>query len=1065
MGRKAKPVLVKRRLARKAPENAAQAEETMISIHALWNGSAFCLWGEDSEVLLAFDRAQHPQAVNARVRPHPFSLTHVQLRKGLDMLARSFYGKIGADERISLSLSSIFGRPLCSPELAKADDRVASTEGSISSASWAVPCLSLRPAEAVALLAALPDALPAAVGWGASLRYWAEACVFSRQLLVRGQFVPQANEDGNPTRVASLRRLSDRDAVYARFRVLALAMPTFGRASDSDGKPRKPDEILRGFLVDTAGAAIPYWLMSGAPSRRRRGPEMKNPSEARPWLAALISRSPKAHLPLEEEDTFTMGRRTISFRLPAGEVSAYRTCFRLDPPEEGGNASGTNSWKISFFLQSADDPTLLIDAGAVWQGGSPELTSVKLRGENPQEKLLADLGRAARLVPALETCVGLQRPTACAISLDEAYAFLRESVPLLEEAGFGVIVPPWWQQPVVRFGARLRVRPKDGVGEARSALGLQALVEYDWEVSLGEEKLSPDEFEQLAALKSPLVQVRGQWTELRPLEIEAASAFFERKGSNMTLSQALRIGLSGGQSDTGVPILGMEAHGWIRDLLAEIDRGAPMRELPSPEGFSGVLRPYQVRGYSWLAFLDQFGLGACLADDMGLGKTIQVIALLLHERSLKRSHGPTLIIAPMSVVGNWQREMERFGPSLTVMVHHGTSRLSGRAFAREAQRRDVVISTYPLAYRDHAHLSVVPWERLVLDEAQNIKNPTTRQTQALRSLKVSRRLALTGTPVENRLSDLWSIMEFLNPGYLGSAKRFREVFSTPIEKYHDARSLARLHRMVQPFLLRRLKTDPSIISDLPEKQEMKVFCQLTKEQAALYQAVVSDMLEKIQSSEGIARRGMVLGAITRLKQVCNHPVHFLRDGGSLAGRSGKLLRLVEMLDEAMSEGDRALVFTQFAEMGHILQSQLQEELGCEVLFLHGGTPRKKRDQIVRRFQDEADGAPVLVLSLKAGGTGLNLTAASHVFHFDRWWNPAVEAQATDRAFRIGQKKNVQVHKYVCVGTLEERIDRLIEEKKELAEIVVGAGEGWLTEMSNAQLRELLTLSGEVIMEG
>lgn len=352
----------------------------------------------------------------------------------------------------------------------------------------------------------------------------------------------------------------------------------------------------------------------------------------------------------------------------------------------------------------------------------------------------------------------------------------------------------------------------------------------------------------------------------------------------------------------------------------------------------------------------------------------------------------------------------------------------------------------------------------MLDEAQNIKNPSAKQTHAIRSLKVTRRLALTGTPVENRLSELWSIMEFLNPGYLGSANHFRRSFSIAIEKYHDTESLGRLRRLVQPFLLRRVKTDPSVIKDLPDKMEMKVFCNLTREQASLYQAVVNDMLEKIQASDGVERKGLVLATLTKLKQVCNHPAHFLRDGSPLPGRSGKLLRLGEMLEEAMAEGDRALVFTQFAEMGRLLQGHLQDALGRETLFLHGGTPRRARDQMVRRFQDETNGPAVFILSLKAGGTGLNLTAANHVFHFDRWWNPAVEAQATDRAFRIGQERNVQVHKYVCVGTLEERIDQLIEKKKDLAESVVGSGEGWLTEMSTDQLRELLVLSSEAVME-
>jgi len=352
----------------------------------------------------------------------------------------------------------------------------------------------------------------------------------------------------------------------------------------------------------------------------------------------------------------------------------------------------------------------------------------------------------------------------------------------------------------------------------------------------------------------------------------------------------------------------------------------------------------------------------------------------------------------------------------------------------------------------------------VVDEAQNIKNEAAKQTQAIKSLNARYRIALTGTPVENRLSELWSIMEFLNPGYLGSATDFRKKFAIPIERYHDAKRAEMLKRVIQPFVLRRLKTDKAIISDLPDKMEMKVYCNLTQEQASLYEAVVQEMLEKIEQAEGIERKGLVLSTLMKLKQICNHPAQFVADGSSLPGRSGKLARLEEMLEEVLAAGDKALIFSQFAEMGAMLRHYLQEALGCEVLFLHGGTPKKQRDAMIQRFQEERRGAPLFILSLKAGGVGLNLTAANHVFHFDRWWNPAVENQATDRAFRIGQKKNVQVRKFVCVGTLEERIDQMIEQKKGLAESIVGSGENWLTEMSTAQLKELFALSREAVGE-
>jgi len=480
---------------------------------------------------------------------------------------------------------------------------------------------------------------------------------------------------------------------------------------------------------------------------------------------------------------------------------------------------------------------------------------------------------------------------------------------------------------------------------------------------------------------------------------------------------------------------------------------------------------------------------------MGLGKTVELIAFLLHvrentagqkrnlelglnsgvesESGLDSGMGsssdlnldPTLLICPMSVVGNWQREVERFAPHLRVMIHHGTDRLAGSAFADEAERNDLVISTYSLAHRDCEVLSQVNWQHIVLDEAQNIKNPGAKQTQAIKRLKAGQMIALTGTPVENRLSELWSIMEFLNSGYLGSARSFRKNFAIPIEKYRDKGRAEVLRRIIQPFVLRRMKTDPTIIQDLPEKMELKVYHNLTNEQASLYEAVVDEMLDKIDNSEGIERKGLVLATLTRLKQICNHPALFLQDGSALSGRSGKLTRIEEMIDEVLAEGDKALIFTQFAGMGAMLRHHLQERFDCEVLFLHGGTPRKQREEIVRRFQEDRDGPPLFVLSLKAGGFGLNLTAANHVFHFDRWWNPAVENQATDRAFRIGQERNVFVHKFVCIGTLEERIDQMLEEKKELADAIVGAGEAWLTELSTSELKDIFTLSRDAACGG
>jgi len=751
-------------------------------------------------------------------------------------------------------------------------------------------------------------------------------------------------------------------------------------------------------------------------------------------------------------------------------------------PDGAGNGDVEGGrWLIEFLLQSRDDPSLLVPAERLWRTRG-RVTGLVGIDEHPRERLLADLGHAVRLYPDIERALDTAHPIGVETDAAGAYRFLAEAASLLEQAGFGVLAPPWWRSRERRLGLRVRASSKGSAADAGGTghLGLDGLIDYRYEVALGEDTLSVDELRHLAELKVPLVRVRGQWVELHGDEIEAALRSLEQSanGSQATAAELLQQGLGLRPAGAGLPVVGISAEGWLGELLATDLRPAP---LAAPAGFVGSLRPYQERGLGWLSFMDRCGLGAILADDMGLGKTIQLLALLLAEReragvasrgSAKpsvatrgsaRGVAPTLLICPMSLVGNWQREAERFAPTLRVHVHHGGGRLAGRTFARAARSSDLVITTFGLAVRDEEVIGRVRWGRIVVDEAQNIKNAEARQSKVVRALQARSRIAMTGTPVENRLAELWSIMDFCDPGLLGSARGFRERFAVPIERYRDDEAADRLKRIVGPFLLRRLKSDRSIIADLPDKIEMKVYCNLTREQAALYQAVVDDMLERIDSSEGIERRGLVLATMMKLKQVCNHPAHLLADGSRLDGRSGKLARLDEILEEALAEGDRAICFTQFAEMGHLLRAHLEPRLGTEVPFLHGGVGKRARDEMVGRFQSD-DGPPILLLSLKAGGVGLNLTAASHVIHFDRWWNPAVEDQATDRAFRIGQRRDVQVRKLICVGTLEERIDRMIEDKRELAERIVGSGEAWLTELSTAQIRELVALSADAVAE-
>jgi SNF2 family DNA or RNA helicase len=1039
----------------------------LIVLHALWDNvgvGRLRVWAESSALPLTFPEASG----KPKTQIHPFTLAQEPLLEAISNLAGNLLVKNGGTEVLALRLPSTTNGPLPSPELVLQE--AVSQRSKVEFRWWDVVTLMFEPSSALDFLLALPSEHAYSVIFGDSLRFWAEAAKFVLELITRQCFAPALHETQRggmiTCRAAWEAVLSPED--MRRVQHLVQAMPPVCWAFVPPGE--KNVSLLQEFVLHFLNHVIDAFVRESLASTsllptaglRARAVGKSLPEQ---WLRALSNDDPELSASPEELKQFSSIMRTwLEQARPVASGAPFRTCFRLDAPSEEHEDSDT--WRVSFHLQANDDPSLLVPAEKVWRERSSTLTFLQRAFENPQERLLADLGKASRLFPMLEQSLQMAHPMGFTLNTEQAYAFLRESAPLLEQSGFGVLVPPWWQKREARVGVKMHVKPQMSATDGASLMGLSSIVDYNWNIAIGDAALSPQEFEKLVSLKRPLVNIRGQWVELRPEEVEAAITFFKKKRArrDMSLGEALRVGLGQGATEVGLPVVGLDAEGWVKDALDRLSNNIPLSLIEEPLAFQGQLRPYQLKGVSWLAFLRQFGFGACLADDMGLGKTIALIALMLHEREERSISIPTLLICPMSIVGNWHRELQRFAPSLSVLVHHGADRLSDDAFIAEATKHDVVITTYALALRDKEELSAIQWEHVVVDEAQNIKNETAKQTQAIKQLKARHRIALTGTPVENRLSELWSIMEFLNPGYLGSATDFRKSFALPIERYHNAEQAATLKNMIQPFVLRRLKTDKEIIRDLPDKMEMKVFCNLTQEQASLYQAVVKEMLEKIEQADGITRRGLVLSTLLKLKQVCNHPAHFMADGSSLSRRSGKLARLEEMLEEVLAEGDKALIFTQFAEMGMLLRQYLQNAFGRETLFLYGGTAKQQRDLLIQRFQEERRGAPLFVLSLKAGGVGLNLTAASHVFHFDRWWNPAVENQATDRAFRIGQQKNVQVHKFVCVGTLEERIDQMIEQKKELAERIVGSGENWLTEMSTAQLRELFALSREAVGE-
>jgi hypothetical protein len=698
------------------------------------------------------------------------------------------------------------------------------------------------------------------------------------------------------------------------------------------------------------------------------------------------------------------------------------------------------------------EASLIVPAVDVWQGRAPV-------APDAVEELLAGLARLVRLAPELSSILADAEPAVARLSAVAIVDLVARSATLAE-AGFGVFLPSWWSNRR-RLGLRVKTKsaPKSGTGSVVAAgIGMDAVVAFSFEAALGDRRLTKAELralEHAARTKQALVRVRGEWVQVDPDEIEVLVAHAGRSGRG-TVAEIMHtgLGLDGLVIPDEIMVTGVEATGWLGEILNGALH-ATVALIPTPARFVGTLRPYQERGVGWLTFLGRLGMGACLADDMGLGKTAQLIAAMLSDPT----DGPTLVVCPVSVLGNWQRELERFAPHLRVIAHHGPDRFRAHRtkLASRAKRADIVLTTYSLVARDEQELEKVTWARLVLDEAQQVKNPGAAQTRAVQRIDATRRVALTGTPVENRLSELWSIMHILNPGLLGTHRGFRDRFAIPIEREHDEDATERLRRITAPFVLRRLKSDRTIIDDLPDKIETTEYCPLTREQATLYQAVVDDVLEQSAEAEGIGRRGLVLAGIMRLKQVCNHPAQFLRDGSALAGRSGKMTRAEELLDEIVAAGDKVLCFTQFAEWGGLLAPYWRRRFGVDVGWLHGGVTRRKRDVLVRDFQAD-HGAGVLLISLKAGGTGLNLTAATHVVHLDRWWNPAVEDQATDRAYRIGQRRTVQVHKLVSMGTVEERIDAMITSKRALAEKVVGSGEAWITELSTDDLRAVIALS-------
>ncbi len=753
-------------------------------------------------------------------------------------------------------------------------------------------------------------------------------------------------------------------------------------------------------------------------------------------------------------------------------------CFHLESPDKK-----EDNWQIIFKVAPKEHPSLRIALGDYWRLQPIQQMALKLQfGDTFEQNLLLILGDAARIYPRLRDGLETDEPVGIVLDVDAAFDFLNEAAWILEDAGYKVIVPAWWT-PQGRRKAQMRLKAKGKSSsksdKSKSYFSMDTLVEYEYELAIGGEPVTEQEWQQLVAAQTPLVQFRGQWMELDKSKMQEMVAFWQQQrdqNPEMGLLEFMQMAANQGDDIE----IDFSRDRTLVTMMEKLNNKSALVPIENPDSLNGELREYQKRGVSWLHYLESLGLNGCLADDMGLGKTVQVIARMVQEKEAieeaieeageeveaRIDLPPTLLIAPTSVVGNWLREVEKFAPQLKAFVHHGSDRLkTKKGFHKLCANHDLIITSFSLARLDNTLLDSVTWHRIVLDEAQNIKNPNTAQTKAILKLSAQHRLALTGTPVENRLMDLWSIFNFLNPGYLGKQAQFRRTFEMPIQRDNDRTQSGVLKKLVEPFILRRVKTDQAIIKDLPEKVEQKLYCNLTKEQASLYEATVRDVENQLQSAEGIQRKGIILSTLLKLKQICNHPRQFLQDGSDFTeARSHKLSRLSEMVAEAIADGDSLLIFTQFRELGDALEKYLRQEQHYNTYYLHGGTSRQKRDRMMAEFQSPDTGPSIFVLSLKAGGVGITLTKANHVFHFDRWWNPAVEDQATDRAFRIGQKKNVFVHKFVAIGTLEERIDQMIEDKKKLAGAIIGSDESWLTELDNNAFKQLIALNKSALMD-